>query len=140
MQHLKKSNSIAPPPLIKKKKGTINSSSILLLAFATAFFSRVADTAGFPSIINFAHFATVPVALVICLGQAKVTSRLQGWIAKSLLIGIWVLLLTIILSALINGIGVINALISFLILSEPFIFLAAFISISVTPASFEQLE
>jgi hypothetical protein len=46
----------------EKKKGYISSTNLVLIALATAFFPRMLMLVKIPSIVNFLHFASVPLA------------------------------------------------------------------------------
>ncbi len=124
----------------KKQQAILSNSAIILLAFSSAFFSRLVDTAGAPSVINFVHFATVPFALVVALTYGGAISRLQGKITRALMVGLWLFLITVLISAFINGAGVVNAVLSFLILSEPFILIASMIAVSFSYKNLERLK
>lgn len=103
----------------------ISNPTLILIAFASAFLSRILSGVGFPSIVNFTHFAFIPFVFGVALGTSRSTSRLQILLTKQLLFGLIILFAINIVSALVNDAGVINAVIEFLLLSEPFIFLIA---------------
>jgi hypothetical protein len=121
-------------------KGIFSNSSILLLAFASAFFSRLLDTAGAPSVINFVHFATVPFAFAVCITQSGIISRLQRTVTRSLIAGLWLFLIVTLVSAYLNQAGVVNAILSFLILGEPFIFLASMMAVAISHKNLQRLQ
>lgn len=123
-----------------KKKGYIKSSTLVLLAFATAFFPRLLATVGAPSVINFLHFATVPLACGFVLFKTRTKVRSQISISKEILFGLGVLLTVCFASALLNGAGVINVVLGFLLLAEPFMLLLAIISIPMSPVSIERFQ
>ena len=125
---------------LKKKKAYIKSSNLVLLAFATAFFPRLLATAGAPSAINFLHFATVPLACGFVLSKTRTKDLSQISISKEILFGLGVLLTVGFASALFNGAGVLNVVLSFLLLAEPFMLLVAIISIPMSPASIERFQ
>jgi hypothetical protein len=54
--------------------------------------------------------------------------------------GLFILLVIILTSALINHAGIVNIILNFLLLGEPFILLIAIISLSFTPESFERFR
>lgn len=126
--------------LSRKSKGYVKTSTVVLLAFSTAFFSRVLDTAGAPSTINFLHFATVPFACGFTLAKTRTKNRNQIAISWAILSGLLVLLGVMLASALLNEAGVINVVLDFLLLGEPFMLLLAIISIPMPPASLENLR
>lgn len=112
------------------------SSVVVLLAFASIFFSRLIDTFGAPSPINFLHFATVPFSCGLVLWKSRIKNRQQIFIIQLLLIGLLIFLSTTLTSALLNDAGVINALLAFLLLGEPFILLIAIIALPMALDSF----
>lgn len=131
-----------PKPIKQTKsfKGYISSSNLVLLALATAFFSRLIDSAGAPSVINFTHFAAVPFTCGIVLLRSKSKDRHQIAIAWKLITGLAILLAVMLASALLNSAGAINVAVNFLLLGEPFLLLLAVISIPMTPTSLERLK
>lgn len=129
-----------PAALSAKQNGIVNNSTLLLLAFATAFFPRVLDTLGAPSPINFLHFATVPLVAAWILLQPPVNNRRHIADCKALLAAIFVFLIVATASALLNSAGFINVILSFLVLTEPFIFLLALIWAPVSPENLKRLK
>jgi len=125
---------------IKKDKSYIKSSILLLVAFASVFFPRLLDSIGFPSIINFAHFAIVPIASLIALFQTQTKNRNQISITKELICGLLILLGVFFASALLNKAGFINVIINYLLLAEPFMFLLGVICIPMNPNSFKRFK
>lgn len=117
--------------IYQRKKGYLTGSTLILLAFATAFFSRIVDSSGAPSAINFLHFLAVPL---FC-GQVIITARgiraYQRNIIASFSFGLGILLSVMLASAIQNDAGLINVVLDFLILGEPFILLIAFISLPI---------
>lgn len=107
----------------RKPEFFLRSSLVALLAFASVFFPRVLDSLGAPSAINFAHFAIVPAALFIVLQKCRIRERQQVLIIQLLLFGCLLLLTVILASTLLNQAGLVNAVLSYLLLGEPFIFL-----------------
>lgn len=105
-----------------------------MFAFASAFFPRIIEAVGFPSLINFLHFITVPFTLIIALTKTTTKQIKQIVIAKKLLIGLFLFLLTVITSGLINTAGAINVIVDYLLLAEPFMFLLAVIAIPMSIA------
>lgn len=124
----------------KSRKGYITSSNLLLLAFATAFFPRVLGTAGAPSAINFVHFATIPLACGFVLSESQPKDRNQIAVTKEILFGLAALLTIMTASALLNSAGVINVVLDFLLLGEPFMLLLAIISIPMSPSRVERFR
>lgn len=116
------------------------SSTLLLLAFATVFFSRLVELAGAPSVINFVHFAIVPLASGFVLLQHKTRNRAQLKTTQTLLAGLFVFLCIEMASALLNSAGLVNVVLDFLLLAEPLIFLTAIISLPLSHASVSQFR
>lgn len=124
----------------KRSAGFIASSTLILLAFATAFFSRVLDNLGVPSTINFAHFAAVPLVALYTLVRATSKSRQQIATMWALVSALFMLLSVILASALLNNAGAINVVLDFMLLGEPFILLLALVSIPLSPTSLQKLK
>lgn len=120
-----------------KQKGYIKSSIVILIAFATLFFSRVLDTLGVPAAINFLHFVTIPFALVTVVAQSRLKNRRQKDVVLLLLSGSFSLLVLILISALWNNAGIVNAILSFLLLCEPFLILTAIMTLPIGSSSLE---
>lgn len=116
----------------KKKSGFIPSSNLILFAFATAFFSRIVDFAGAPSIINFFHFICIPAACIITLLTNINRNKQSIKNVDSIILGLFILLTLIIVSALVNEAGIINVLLDFMLLAEPFVFLISIIYLPLT--------
>jgi len=85
-----------------KKRGFIPSSNLILLAFATAFFSRILDTAGVPATINFLHFISIPFACTITLFTNKSRNKERLSTTNSIIVGLFLLLAVIIASAFVK--------------------------------------
>jgi hypothetical protein len=129
------------PPITSNHRGFLKSTTLLLIAFSTAFYSRIfcAITRA-PSPFNFLHFITVPLALIVSLTQTKTTDRKQIEMAWALLSGLFLLFAVMIASALLNSAGVINVLLDFLLLAEPFMLLLALVCIPMSPESFQRCK
>lgn len=97
----------------RPKKGFFSSSTLLILAFATAFFPRLLDLAGFPSLVNFIHFFFVPLASAWIIVQAPNRSPSEMATIKVILGSITALFGVMVASALLNDAGIINLVISF---------------------------
>lgn len=124
----------------ERQKGQLTNSTLLLIAFATAFFPRIVESAGVPSIINFAHFAVVPAACGIVLLKTRVRDKNQILSVQALLIVLAVFLAIMLTSALINNAGVINVAVDFLLLTESFLFLLAIVSIAFSPEGLQRFR
>lgn len=118
-------------------KGFIKSSTIVLLAFATAFFARLIEALGVPAAINFLHFATVPLACGIILTKTRSHSRRQLAIVQEILLGLFIFCILICASGLLNNAGLINVVLNYVMLTEPYLLLLA---IACIPMSFKSTE
>ena len=106
---------------------------LVLFALAVVLFSRILEAAGAPSVINFVHFALVPVTLG--LASFVIGPELRG-----ILTGLCALLAVILLSALVNGAGAINVVLEFLLLAEPFMLLGAIVSVPWSSSSIRRFR
>jgi hypothetical protein len=103
----------------------VRNATLILVAVASVFFPRLLDTAGFPAIINFAHFAVVPFACGVVLATSRSRNEQSIKVSREILIGLGIFLTVIFASALLNSAGVINAVLTFMIFCEPFMLLLA---------------
>ena len=126
--------------LEKNKKHSIKSSTLLLLGFATAFFSRVVDTAGAPATVNFAHLALIPLASIYVITTARTKRLKQVRSAQALLFSLLLFLFSITASALLNKAGLINVVLSYLLWVEAYIFLCALVSLPFSPEGLARLK
>ena len=122
---------------IPKEKGRITGTVLLLISFSSVFFPRMLATAGAPALINFAHFMVVPLCFAIGLLHAHTIGKKQAVIMRSLLTLTFILLTVEVTSALINNAGAINAVLSFLLLAEPVIFLVSLLGVNATETRFD---
>jgi hypothetical protein len=131
------------PPTTKKpkKKGWIDNTSLIILAFSVVFYSRIfcAITRA-PSILNLAHFAVVPFVLGVVLFTSRAKDRKQINIAYSFVLGLLIFLVAVLASALWNNTGLINAIVSFMMLCEPFIFLLSIVCIPMSAESITRIK
>lgn len=109
----------------RKRKGYTRTSTWIIVAFCTAFFSRVLDTLGAPSPVNFLHFLTVPLACGVALTQTGIRSAKQSTIIFSLISVSMVFLCCILFSSILNDAGIVNGILAFLLWVEPVLFLIA---------------
>jgi hypothetical protein len=109
----------------KRRNIYLSTSTAIVIAFASVFFSRVLDSLGAPSVINFAHFAVVPFALGVALTKNKITDLHQRTIIYSIISCLLIFFTVILISAVLNNAGEINAILSFLLWGEPFLILVA---------------
>ncbi len=112
-----------------KSSGQVRNSTLILLGFATAFFPRLLVSMGAPSVINFAHFGIVPIVFLIAILTTKTRDRKRTRLVWQMLTGIFILLICMLISALINGSGVVNIALQFMFQSEPFMFVAAIVAV-----------
>lgn len=126
--------------LYKEKKAFIQNSMLIVVAFATTFFPRIISSIGIPKIINFAHFPIVFLACTIVIIKTKVKDRNQVSIAKSLIVGIFILLVVMIASTIINKAGLINLFLAFMMLVEPFLLLIAIICVPISITIIRRLK
>lgn len=124
----------------KKANGYVKNSTFTLLGIASAFFARLPMALRIPSVINFLHFIVVPLACGSTLLNARSKDPKQLAISKKILIALFILLIVVFASALLNEAGVINAVLSFLLLSEPFIVILTIVSLPISKEKFEQFR
>jgi hypothetical protein len=115
-----------------KKPQMLAVSYLLLLAFATTFFSRILETVGAPSVVNFVHFATIPLACAIALFKTTISNRNQINTCYSLLFGLFFFLTVDIASAFLNSAGLVNIALDTLLLIEPFLLLVGLASLPLS--------
>jgi hypothetical protein len=104
-----------------KQKGYVTNLRLTLFGLGTALFPRVLTALKIPSVINFLHFLAIPMACVSVLTTSRSKDPKQLTLTKRLLIGLSILLIIVCASALINQAGIINAVLDYLLLAEPFI-------------------
>ncbi|MCU0534008.1 MAG: hypothetical protein MUD14_08935 [Hydrococcus sp. Prado102] len=121
----------------QKKKGYINSTDLVLIALASAFFPRLLMLIKIPSAINFLHFVVVPLAFGVILITSRSKNPKQLQVSKQILFALLLLLTVGFASALLNGVGVINVVLHFLMFNEPAMLLLAIVAI---PMSVEKLR
>lgn len=121
----------------RQKQGLITNSKLAMLAFCSGFLSRCLSALKFPSIVNLFHLGIIPFVFTIVLFKTKTIDRRQIETVKKILVGLLLFLIIVIASALVNDAGTINAVMGFLLLTEPFMLLLTIISI---PMSLERME
>jgi hypothetical protein len=130
-----------PNTLIKKKPQVfIKTSSLLLPAFGILFFSRLIDVLGAPEIINFLHFGVIPVICLLAIVTTRAKDRHQIEVTWVILSGLLIFLAVLLASALVNKAGIINVVLDFMLLTEPFIMLLAVISLPLSSNSIKHLR
>lgn len=120
--------------LTSPQAGIIKQSSMIVIFLASVIFSRLLTALKFPSVVNFIHF---PLAIVLFVW---VVPKIRSRIAIQMLVGLMILLTVILSSALLNKGGLINVILDFLMLGEPFILLIAITSIKLPQPSIKKYE
>lgn len=121
-------------------KDQIKTSTLILLAFSTLFFARPLDLIGAPEVINFIHFALVPLVCGLALITTRTKDRQQITTTWLLIFSLLIFLGVMLISALLNQAGVVNVFIDFLLLIEPFILLLGVISLNISQANIKRLQ
>jgi hypothetical protein len=96
-------------------------------------FPRLLTTVGAPKVINFLHFAFVPIVFGLVYPKIQPYSLRLLWITFALLGAIT-------LSAFVNASGIANIVLDYLLLAEPFLFLIAIVSIPWSQASINRFR
>jgi hypothetical protein len=117
-----------------KHKIYIKNSFLIVLAFCSIFYARILATTIRFSLLNLFHFVLVPVVCAIVFTTTRIRDPRQVSLCISFASGLLVLLGVTIISALLNHAGLINAIASFMMLGEPFVFLLA---MACLPASIQ---
>ncbi|MBW4646931.1 MAG: hypothetical protein KME23_28755 [Goleter apudmare HA4340-LM2] len=115
-----------------KNKGHITNSLLIILIFCSIFYSRILATTIRFSLLNLLHFGLVPAVCVITLTTTRIKNEKQISLCFSFLVGLLVLFGVTLTSALWNNAGLINAIVSFMMLGEPYMFLLAMTCIPIT--------
>lgn len=124
------SSATSPQP----QAGIITRSSLIVIFLASVMFPRVLTALKVPSVVNFLHFALVIVLFV------WVVPKIRSQIAGKILVGLMIFLGIIISSAMFNKAGVINVILSFLMLAEPFMMLIAIVSTKLPESSIKKFQ
>jgi hypothetical protein len=125
----------------KTKKGLYKGTVLAITAFSTAFYSRIfCSVTRAPSALNHLHFLVIPFTTAIIFATAKPKDRQQIATVQMLLVGLMVLFGVMIASALLNNAGLINAVMSFLMLGGPFMLLASIAYLPMSTESFGQFR
>lgn len=130
----------ATTEIYKKQNQNVKNSVLILISYATAFFSRIFNTLGAPAVINFAHFAVLPLACSIVITSTPVRDKQQISISRALLASLFILLGVFTASALVTQAGLINVFLAFMLLAEPFILLLAIVCIPFSPESLKRFK
>ncbi len=124
----------------KKRTGYFQLSHLLILCFCLAFYSRVLTLLKFPSVVNLLHLGLIPSFCIFAVLKTRTKSKSQIAISKALLLGLAILLIAMIASALLNSAGIINIIVDFVLLGEPFMFLLAFVSIPMSATKIAKIR
>lgn len=115
-----------------QNKAYVKNSFLIILSFCSIFYSRILATTIRFSLLNLLHFGLVPAVCVFALNTTRIKDPKQISLCLSFLTGLFILFGVTIASALFNNAGLINAIVSFMMLGEPFMFLLAMACIPVT--------
>ena len=124
----------------REEKRQISNTILIILAFSSVFYSRIAATTIRFSLLNLLHFALVPAICTIALSTTNTRNPKQISLCLSFLTGLLVLFGVTLASAFWNHAGLINAIVSFMMLGEPFMFLLAMSCIPMSARSFTKTK
>ncbi len=126
---------------LKQKKGFVKNSTLIFIAFATTFYSRIfCSITRAPSILNFLHFAIVPLLLAIVMSTTRTKDRHQTSCIWSMLVALGIFLVVMVISAIVNNAGIPNVIINFMMLGEPFMFIMAITCVDFPIESLNKLR
>ena len=115
--------------LSKKKESYVSTTTLILFTFCTIFYSRIfCSIAHAPSALNFFHFVAALFTFGVAITTARTKNQEQVSISRALLIGLFIFVITMFASAILNEAGLVNLVFDFLILGEPFLLLVAIIT------------
>lgn len=123
-----------------QKKQQIRTSTLSLIALSTVFFARTVDALGAPSLTNFAHFALVPIACGFALCSTRIRDRRQIAAVGAVMAALAIFFMVNLTSALLNGAGLINVVLNFLLFTEPFMMLITITSLPLSGERIQQLK
>ena len=118
----------------------LSNPTLIIFAFCVVFYARIVATTIHLSLLNLLHFIIVPLVCAIALATTRTRDSKQIALCFSFLTGLFILFGVTVASALLNHAGLINAIVSFMMLAEPFIFLLAICSISMSIKSFTKIR
>lgn len=125
----------------KSKAAFINNTDIIILAFCSVFYIRIFCTlTPAPSVLNHAHLVIVPLATLMVVATSRSQEPKQNSLVLALTIALGIFFTAVVSSAFWNEAGLVNAIASFMLLAEPFIFLIAIVCIPMTLKSFNKLR
>lgn len=123
-----------------KRQSYVKNSFLIITTFCSIFYARIVATTIRFSLLNLLHFILVPAACAIALSTTKIKDPQQISLCLSFLRGLIILFGVAIASALWNNAGLINAISSFLMLGEPFMFLLAMTCLPITTQIFMKMK
>jgi hypothetical protein len=123
-----------------KPKGYVTNLGLTLFGLGSALFPRVLTALKIPTVINFLHFLAIPFACVSVLVNSRSKDQKQLAISKRILFGLWLFLMVVLASALVNKAGIINAVLDYLLLAEPFILILTIVCIPMTAESYQRFS
>jgi len=123
-----------------KPKVYITNSNLTLFGIGTALFPRIFTTLKIPAAINFLHFAAIPFACGSVLFNSRSKDPKQIAVSKSLLLSLFLFLIVVFASALLNEAGVVNAVLDYILLAEPFILILTIVGIPMTADSYQRFR
>lgn len=125
----------------QQKQKWISNSTLIIFAFSVVFYSRIfCSITRAPSIVNLAHFAIVPFVLGVVVFTSRAKESKQIAIAYAFILRLFIFLVAAIASALWNNAGLINAIVNFMMLGEPFLFLLAIVCIPMSLRSVTRMK
>jgi hypothetical protein len=129
--------ALEPAP---KKRGYVSNSNLILFGVGTALFPRVLTALKIPSPINFLHFVAIPLACGSVLLKSRSKDPQQIAISKNILLSLYIFLVVVFASALLNNAGVPNAILDYLLLAEPFVLILTIVSLPMSLDSYQRFN
>jgi hypothetical protein len=110
--------------LNEPRQAFVSNKALIVSAFAVVFFPRIFEAVGFPAAINFAHFLITPAICIFILTKSRVKDKAALKISTALVSSLLMLFATMVASTLFGHAGIINLVLGYFFLAEPFLFLA----------------
>jgi hypothetical protein len=110
----------------------VKNSFLIVLAFCSIYYIRIVATTVRIPFLNLLHFGLVPAVCVFVLSTTRIRDPQQVALCLSFMTGLLMLLGVTVFSAFLNHAGLINAVSSFMMLGEPFMFLLAMTCLPVS--------
>ena len=121
-------------------KKYISLSTMIIIAFMSVFFPRCLSSFGAPSLVNFIHFIVVPIVFLFSISGLKLHKNNQVRIINLLNMQVTLFFICIVISALLNEAGLINAILSFILWVEPFLMLLAILCLPTNIAILSKIK